>query len=509
METALKQIQDWTAELETLWEKVAPRFGRVGVRRRAGGFLRGLLSAAERKNGWQLAEQAGDTTPDGMQRLLNHARWDADEVRDDLRDYVVEHLGDRGGVLVVDETGFLKKGTKSAGVQRQYSGTAGRIENCQIGVFLAYASRHGHALVDRELYLPESWTTDRRRCREAGIPDQVGFQTKPQLARRMLERALDARVPVAWVTADAVYGGDGRLRRWLEEHDLAQVLAVNCNQSLVSGLFCFERADQLAARIPAGAWRHLSAGQGTKGERRSMPGPGWPSGRCASLAGATGCWCAAASPAASWPTTSARARPRPAWPSWSRWRECAGRWSALCSRSPRSRRTVATEGRRSSSAPRLCHSCTRRSTSGAHQSLLVVPSTSIHAWASTRRPISQFVPARRKDQDDSPLGASATQTRRPDSQERSVLRDCSVQGARWSGSSCAADGPSAADGSHGWARLLRSPHADLRAVWPGQSGAGPILSCLWVAPCRLRHGPGGPQDGHGGLQRSRGVHSAR
>ena len=267
METALKQIKDWTAELETLWEKVAPRFGRVEVRHRAGGFLRGLLSAAERKNGWQLAEQAGDATPDGMQRLLNHARWDADEVRDDLRDYVVEHLGDPGGVLVVDETGFLKKGTKSAGVQRQYSGTAGRIENCQVGVFLAYASRHGHALVDRELYLPESWTADRLRCREAGVPDQVGFPTKPQLARGMLERALDAGVPVAWVTADAVYGGDGRLRRWLEERDVAHVLAVNCNQSLVSGLFCFERADQLAARIPAGAWRHLSAGQGAKGER--------------------------------------------------------------------------------------------------------------------------------------------------------------------------------------------------------------------------------------------------
>ena len=267
METALKQIKDWTAELETLWEKVAPRFGRVEVRHRAGGFLRGLLSAAERKNGWQLAEQAGDTTPDGMQRLLNHARWDPDEVRDDLRDYVVEHLGDPGGVLVVDETGFLKKGTKSAGVQRQYSGTAGRIENCQIGVFLAYASRHGHALVDRELYLPESWTADRLRCREAGIPDHVEFHTKPQLARGMLARALDAGVPVAWVTADSVYGGDGRLRRWLEEQGVAHVLAVNCNQSLVSGLFCFERADQLAARIPAGAWRHLSAGQGAKGER--------------------------------------------------------------------------------------------------------------------------------------------------------------------------------------------------------------------------------------------------
>jgi SRSO17 transposase len=267
METALKQIQDWAAELEALCERLAPRFGRVEVRRRASGFLRGLLSAAERKNGWQLAEQAGDTTPDGMQRLLNHARWDAEAVRDDLRDYVVEQLGDPGGVLVIDETGFLKKGTKSAGVKRQYSGTAGRIENCQIGVFLAYASRHGHAFIDRELYLPESWTTDRPRCRAAGIPDSVGFHTKPQLARRMLARALEAGVPAAWVTADEVYGQDGRLRLWLEEQGLAHVLAVNCNQSLVSGLFCFERADQLAARLPAGAWRHLSAGQGAKGER--------------------------------------------------------------------------------------------------------------------------------------------------------------------------------------------------------------------------------------------------
>ena len=267
METALKQIHDWAAELEALCERLAPRFGRVEVRRRASGFLHGLLSGAERKNGWQLAEQAGDTTPDGMQRLLNHARWDPDEVRDDLGDYVVEQLGDPGGVLVVDETGFLKKGTKSAGVQRQYSGTAGRIENCQIGVFLAYASRHGHALVDRELYLPQSWTNDRPRCRQAGIPDRVEFHTKPQLARRMLARALAAGVPTAWVTADEIYGGDGRLRRWLEERDVAHVLAVNCNQSLVSGLFRFERADQLAARIPAGAWRHLSAGQGAKGER--------------------------------------------------------------------------------------------------------------------------------------------------------------------------------------------------------------------------------------------------
>jgi SRSO17 transposase len=310
----LAEVESWAAEFERLCERIGPRFARPEVRRRAAGFLRGLLGGVDRKNGWQLAEHARETTPDGMQRLLTTARWDPDALRDDVRGYVMERLGDPAGVLVVDETGFLKKGTKSAGVKRQYSGTAGRIENCQIGVFLAYAGRHGHGLIDRELYLPEGWTDDRSRCRQAGIPDSVEFHTKPQLARRMLARALDAGVPTAWVTADEVYGGDGRLRRWLEERDVAHVLAVNCNQSLVSGLFRFERADQLAARIPA-------APGGTSAPARAprasacMPRPEWPSGRCASLAGATGCWCAAAWPAASWPTTSATALPRPPWPS--------------------------------------------------------------------------------------------------------------------------------------------------------------------------------------------------
>src|SRR5215213_6314698 len=168
MDVGLVQVQGWSVELEALWERIAPRFGRVEVRRRAGAFLRGLLAGVERKNGWQLAEHAGEHTPDGMQRLLNHARWDPDEVRDDLRAYVVEHLGDPGGVLVVDETGFLKKGTKSAGVQRQYSGTAGRIENCQIGVFLVYASAQGRTFLDRELYLPKEWAADAARRAEAG-----------------------------------------------------------------------------------------------------------------------------------------------------------------------------------------------------------------------------------------------------------------------------------------------------------------------------------------------------
>jgi hypothetical protein len=197
----------WVAGLDDLFARVASRFFRVEPRRRARAYVRGLLAPLAGKNGWTLAEAAGDLTPDGMQRLLNAAAWDADGVRDDLRAYTVSHLGEREGVLIVDETGFLKKGTRSAGVQRQYSGTAGRIENCQLGVFCAYATTKGRTLIDRELYLPKSWTTDRARCQEAGVPEEVEFATKPVLARRMLARALDAGVPAAWVTADEAYGG--------------------------------------------------------------------------------------------------------------------------------------------------------------------------------------------------------------------------------------------------------------------------------------------------------------
>jgi len=192
------KAEDWAEELEAVAGRIAPRFGRAEPRRRALAYLQGLLAPLERKNGWHLAEAAGDHTPDGMQEFLARVHWDADALRDDLRAYVVEHLGDDDAVLVLDETGFLKKGTKSAGVHRQYSGTAGRIENCQIGVFLGYASRHGRALIDRALYLPQTWTKDRPRCRDAGIPDEVAFATKPQIARAMLERAfLSAR---SWPT---------------------------------------------------------------------------------------------------------------------------------------------------------------------------------------------------------------------------------------------------------------------------------------------------------------------
>src|SRR5499427_9904069 len=195
-------LRSWIAGLDDLFARVAGRFGRVEPRRQARLYLMGLLAPVERKNGWQLAEAAGDATPDRMQRLLNNARWDARGVRVDLRGYVSEHLGDPAGVLIVDETGFVKKGTRSAGVQRQYSGTAGRVENCQLGVFLAYAAPKGRALVDRELYLPKSWTGDSGRCREAGVPSDVQFSSKTELARAMLGRALEAGVPARWVTAD-------------------------------------------------------------------------------------------------------------------------------------------------------------------------------------------------------------------------------------------------------------------------------------------------------------------
>ena len=194
------EVARWAKGIEGVHECIAGRFRRPEPRRRALDYLRGLLSPVERKNGWQLAEQAGDATPYGVQHLLSTYVWDADLVRDDLRDYVVEHLGDVHGVLVVDETGFLKKGNKSVGVQRQYSGTAGRIENCQIGVFLTYASAEGRTLLDRELYLPRVWADDLERRREAGVPEKVAFRTKPQLARRMLERALESGVPFGWVT---------------------------------------------------------------------------------------------------------------------------------------------------------------------------------------------------------------------------------------------------------------------------------------------------------------------
>jgi SRSO17 transposase len=246
--------------------RIAGRFARVEPRRRARAFVLGLLSGLRRKNCWTIAEQAGDPTPDGMQHLLTAARWDADAVRDDLRGYVIEHLGSADAVLVVDETGDVKKGTASAGVQRQYSGTAGRVENCQVAVFLSYASRRGHALIDRELYLPRSWTADPARCAAAGIPEGTVFATKPKLARAMLARALDAGTPAAWVTGDEVYGADPGLRADLERRRIGYVLAVAASHQVTTAAGpCQVRA--IAARLPRRAWQRCSAGQGAKGHR--------------------------------------------------------------------------------------------------------------------------------------------------------------------------------------------------------------------------------------------------
>lgn len=260
------RLARWRAGFDDMFALVAGRFAQADSRRRARMYLLGLLSGAERKNSWTLAEQAGDLTPDGMQRLLNFYRWDADAVRDDLRGYVLEHLGDPSGIAVADETGFLKKGTKSAGVQRQYSGTAGRIENCQLGVFLAYTSSKGRALIDRELYLPASWTADRERCQEAGISEQVEFATKPLLAQNMLERLLNTGVELGWFTADEAYGDNPGLRAWLDEVDLNYVMAVSCDQRFTTPKGPV-RADDLARGAPRKGWQRLSAGLGSKGHR--------------------------------------------------------------------------------------------------------------------------------------------------------------------------------------------------------------------------------------------------
>ena len=259
--------ENWREDLESLFAYLSPRFGRVDRQRHAWEYLLGLLCAVERKNGWQLAEAAGHTTPYSLQHLLDRAPWDADAVRDDLREYIAGELGDPHGVLVVDETGFLKKGTHSVGVQRQYSGTAGRIENCQVGVFLAYASPHGRALLDRELYLPREWTDDVERRQATKIPGHIAFHTKPQLAQQMIARAVAAQVPFAWIAGDEVYGDNRSLRVWLEQQDLHFVLAVRSNQYVWTERLRQETVEQLGHAVVVQDWQTLSAGDGTKGPR--------------------------------------------------------------------------------------------------------------------------------------------------------------------------------------------------------------------------------------------------
>src|SRR3954452_11579837 len=243
-------VARWSETLDALHARIACRFARVEVRKRVRRYLIGLLAGVERKNGWQLAEATGECGAKGAQRLLNAASWDADGVRDDLRDYVIEHLGDEAsGVLIVDETGFLKKGTKSCGVARQYTGTAGDTVNCQVGVFLAYASARGAAFIDRALYLPREWTKDRDRRAEAGIPVGVRFASKITLAEGMLARAFDAGVPARWVVADSFYGRSGPFRRWLEEREQPYAVMIPRTNAIdYRGRRI--RVEQVAAQLP-------------------------------------------------------------------------------------------------------------------------------------------------------------------------------------------------------------------------------------------------------------------
>jgi SRSO17 transposase len=267
-----KMIRSWSEELDAVGELLSPHFARSEVRQRARNYLRGLLSVVERKNSWQLAEVAGNATPYGIQHLLGRANWDADVVRDQLRGYVVERLAGDESVLIVDETGFIKKGDKSVGVKRQYTGTVGKRENCQVGVFLAYASLRGQAFIDRELYLPEEWAEDKERRERAGVPEQVGMRTKPELAKVMLQRAMDAGVKAAWAVADSVYGDSRRLGMFLEEKERPYVLALSGKAYVWAG-FRQHRVgvvlDSLrqGELLPEEGFRRISAGEGSKGPR--------------------------------------------------------------------------------------------------------------------------------------------------------------------------------------------------------------------------------------------------
>jgi SRSO17 transposase len=262
-----REVHEWSEQLDEVARRIGARFPRSETRDRVRAYLVGLLGPVQRKNAWQLAEQIGDADPYGVQYLMGRSEWEPDSVRDDLRRYIADTLGDPEAVLILDETGFLKKGTKSAGVARQYTGTAGRIENAQVGVFLAYASRRGTALIDRALYLPREWTDDPDRCRAAGIPEGTPFATKPGLARAMLERAFAAGVPAAWVTGDEVYGSDGGLRRWLEEERRPYALAVRANQYVWAG-FRQATVAALVEALPKRAWRAITIAAGSKGPRR-------------------------------------------------------------------------------------------------------------------------------------------------------------------------------------------------------------------------------------------------
>lgn len=260
-------ILEWGQEFDELMERIGPRYVRSEARNKAAGYLKGLMSDTQRKNGWQLAETLGEATPYGIQQFLYRGKWDPDEVREDLREYVVEQLGEAGGILIVDETGFLKKGDKSVGVQPQYSGTAHGVANCQVGVFLTYKGEKGHTFLDRALYLPESWASDRERCRQARVPEDVEFATKAALGLEMIRRAVASGVPARWVAGDAVYGSSEELRKYLEREPLGYVLGISSKETLLNEAGFPYRVRDLVLDLTETGWQRLSAGQGSQGPR--------------------------------------------------------------------------------------------------------------------------------------------------------------------------------------------------------------------------------------------------
>jgi SRSO17 transposase len=262
-------LELWALSLHDVKGRIGPLFTQERVARSAGEFLDGLLGNEPRKTGWMRAEAAGDRGPWRQQAILGRGRWDADALRDVVREYALESLADEDAVLVIDETGFLKQGKKSCGVARQYTGSAGKITNCQIGVFASYVSRHGHAFIDRALYLPKEWTDDAKRLKAAHVPDPVGFATKPQIAKKMIARSIAAQIPFSFVTADSVYG-TGEIETTLRKAGKGYVLGVASNHVFNSwGKKQFVRgtAAKIAQSLPSNAWQRLSAGEGTKGPR--------------------------------------------------------------------------------------------------------------------------------------------------------------------------------------------------------------------------------------------------
>jgi len=253
-------------EFNNLMHRLGPVFSSDPGFRNAQNYIKGLIGPVERKNGWQLAEYLGESTPYALQQFIYRGKYSADAMRDVGRAYIAEYLGDEDGILPIDESGFLKKGKKSCGVARQYSGTAGKVENCQIGVFLSYASPRGHCPIDRRLYLPEEWTSDSKRLGEAGVPEGVEFRTKPQLALQMIKEATSAGVPYRWITGDCVYGDSRIIREWTERNQKSYVLCLSRKEYIDDGSQ-YTSVGNILNSLPADGWFKASCGDGSKGER--------------------------------------------------------------------------------------------------------------------------------------------------------------------------------------------------------------------------------------------------